>query len=213
MLQEEVEDLGHDELSGDLEKVHTAGRHLLSLINDILDLSKIEAGKMELHLETFSVRSMLQNVIDTARPLVKKNHNTCVLEIQDDLGEMRSDLTKVRQILLNLLSNASKFTKDGTITLAVETDGRGQGQSIAFRVTDTGLGMTSEQMDKLFEAFTQAESSTSARYGGTGLGLAITQRFCHMMGGDVQVVSKPGEGSTFTIRLPLEIDGKHTASN
>jgi signal transduction histidine kinase len=149
---------------------------------------------------------MLENVIDTARPLVEKNRNAFVLEIFDDPGEMHADITKVRQMLLNLLSNASKFTEDGTITVAVENDGRGQGQSIVFRVTDTGLGMTPEQMDKLFEAFSQAESSTSAKYGGTGLGLAITRRFCHMMGGDVQVESKPGEGSTFTIRLPQHID-------
>jgi len=211
MLQEEVEELGHDEISGDLEKVHTAGRHLLALINDILDLSKIEAGKMELHLETFSVQSMLENVIDTARPLVEKNRNAFVLEILDDPGEMHADITKVRQMLLNLLSNASKFTEDGTITVEVESHGRGQGRSIVFRVTDTGLGMTPEQMDKLFEAFSQAESSTSAKYGGTGLGLAITRRFCHMMGGDVQVESKPGGGSTFTIRLPQHIDGNTQA--
>ncbi len=206
MIQEEVEELGHDEISKDLQKVHTAGRHLLSLINDILDLSKIEAGKMEFHIETFSVHSMIQNVLDTTEPLVKTNRNTRVLEMPDDLGDMRSDLTKVRQMLLNLMSNACKFTEDGTITLTVEPDEHAQGRFIVFSISDTGLGMTPEQMANLFEEFTQADSSTSARFGGTGLGLAITRRFCHMMGGDVQVKSKPGEGSTFSIRLPQSID-------
>lgn len=206
MIQEEVEDLGHDEISQDLQKVHTAGRHLLSLINDILDLSKIEAGKMEFHIESFAVDQMLNDVIDTTRPLVEKNRNTCVLEIPDGLGEMRTDLIKVRQMLLNLMSNACKFTEEGTITLTVDKDGRGKDHTLVFSVADTGLGMTPEQMGSLFEEFTQADSSTSARFGGTGLGLAITRRFCHMMGGDVQVESAPGVGSTFSIRLPQNID-------
>ncbi len=212
MLQEEVEELGLDQLSGDLEKVHTAGRHLLSLINDILDLSKIEAGKMELHLETFDIAEMLNEVVDTARPLVEKNGNTFAVSRPDSLGEMHSDLSKVRQILLNLLSNASKFTSDGTVTLEVESDGRGQGASMVFRVSDSGIGMTPEQMDKLFEAFSQAETSTSATYGGTGLGLAITRRFCYLMRGDVQVESHPGTGSTFTIRLPRQVQAKSTST-
>ena len=206
LLHEEAEDTGQTELVSDLEKIHTAGKHLLSLINDVLDLSKIEAGKMDLHIETFAVRSMLDNVIDTTRPLVEKNRNTFALDIPEDLGDMRSDMTKVRQMLLNLLSNASKFTENGTITLTVERDGRGETESITFQVADSGLGMTPEQMDKLFEAFTQADTSTSSKFGGTGLGLAITRRFCHMMGGDVQVGSQIGEGSAFTIRLPIHID-------
>ncbi len=207
MLQEEVEDLGHAELSGDLQRIHTAGRHLLSLINDILDLSKIEAGKMELYLETFEVASMVDDVVTTVRPLVGVNSNRLEVNCAPGLGRMHSDLTKVRQMLLNLLSNACKFTEDGTITLAVdrETDDAGR-DFIAFRVSDTGIGMTPEQMDRLFEAFSQAEASTTSKYGGTGLGLAITRRFCQMMGGDVQAESEPGTGSIFTIRLPRQTE-------
>jgi signal transduction histidine kinase len=206
MLQEEVQDLGHLELTDDLEKIRTAGRHLLSLINDILDLSKIEAGKMELHLESFDVRAMIDDVLTTARPLVQKNGNE--LQVRTDpaeLGSMYSDLTKVRQMLLNLLSNASKFTEGGTIGLTVERRRAGANGPImmSFSVSDTGIGMTPEQMDKLFEAFSQAEASTTSKYGGTGLGLAITKHFCEMMGGDVSVESAAGEGSTFTIQLPV----------
>jgi signal transduction histidine kinase len=167
---------------------------------------------MELHLETFDIAEMLNEVVDTARPLVEKNGNTFAVSRPDSLGEMHSDLSKVRQILLNLLSNASKFTSDGTVTLEVESDGRGQGASMVFRVSDSGIGMTPEQMDKLFEAFTQAETSTSATYGGTGLGLAITRRFCYLMRGDVQVESHPGAGSTFTIRLPRQVQAKSTST-
>ncbi len=205
MLQEEVEDLGHGELGGDLQKIHTAGRHLLSLINNVLDLSKIEAGKMELHLETFDINEMLDDVVTTVRPLVDKNANRLEVRRADQLGSMRADLTKIRQMLLNLLSNSCKFTEGGVITLEA---GRENGDSIGFSVTDTGIGMTPEQMDKLFEAFSQAEASTTSKYGGTGLGLAITRRFCHMMGGDVQVESSPGKGSTFTIRLPAAVEAR-----
>lgn len=204
MLQEEVEDLGHESLSSDLAKIHTAGRHLLSLINDVLDLSKIEAGKMELFAETFEVGAMVREVVTTAEPLVQKNANRFEVRIPDDLGTMHSDLTKVRQMLLNLISNASKFTDHGTITLAVART-NGEAEMVTFAVTDTGIGMTAEQMERLFEAFSQAEASTTSRYGGTGLGLAITRRFCHMMGGDVLVESEPDRGSTFTIRLPAEL--------
>ncbi|NIR42846.1 MAG: GAF domain-containing protein [Gemmatimonadetes bacterium] len=204
MLQEEVQDLGHLELTDDLEKIRTAGRHLLSLINDILDLSKIEAGKMELHLESFDVRAMIEDVTTTARPLVEKNRNQLQVRTDPELGSMYSDLTKVRQMLLNLLSNASKFTEGGTIELTVERTSESNGPTMmSFSVSDTGIGMTPEQMDKLFEAFSQAEASTTSKYGGTGLGLAITRHFCEMMGGDVHVESGPGQGSTFTIELPV----------
>jgi len=205
MLQEEVEDLGHAEFGGDLQKIHTAGRHLLSLINNVLDLSKIEAGRMELHLEDFDTSAMLDDVVTTVRPLVDKNSNRLEVGTADGLGSMHADLTKVRQMLLNLLSNACKFTENGAITLRAargENDGR---EIVTFSVTDTGIGMTPEQADRLFEAFSQAEASTTSKYGGTGLGLAITRKFCNMMGGDVQVVSAPGEGSTFTIRLPAAV--------
>jgi PAS domain S-box-containing protein len=206
MLQEDVEDLGHGELGADLEKVQTAGRHLLSLINDVLDLSKIEAGKMEFFAETFDINEMIEDVSTTATPLVRKNSNEFRLYIPDDLGTMRSDLTKVRQMLLNLLSNASKFTEQGTITLAVERDRSEQDATVTFRVTDTGIGMTPEQMDRLFEAFAQAEAATTSKYGGTGLGLAITRKFCRMMGGDVRADSTAGEGSVFTIALPVHVE-------
>ena len=220
MLQEEVADLGQRALAPDLEKIHTAGRHLLSLINDILDLSKIEAGKTELFLETFDASAMLGEVATTVQPLVEKNGNRLVIEAAG-LGTMRADLTKVRQVLLNLLSNACKFTERGTVTLAAgrepggdgagspaaggDRSASGDGDWMVFRVTDSGIGMTPAQLAKLFEAFAQAEASTSRRYGGTGLGLAISRRFCQLMGGDITVSSRPGEGSTFTVRIPATV--------
>jgi PAS domain S-box-containing protein len=209
MLQEEIEEIGHAELGSDLQKIHTAGRHLLSLINDVLDLSKIEAGKMELHLQTFDVRSMVDDVLTTVHPLVEKNGNRLEVRASVQLGSMHSDLTKARQMLLNLLSNACKFTERGTIRLSVEREpgsGRAGGDTLVFSVSDTGIGMTPEQMDRLFEAFSQADAATASRYGGTGLGLAITKRFCQMMGGSVQAESQPGNGSVFTIRLPARLD-------
>ena len=146
-----------------LQRIQDSAQRIVKLVTGFLDASKVEAGKMELQLETFHVAEMLNQVADTARPLDQKNGNTFAVSRPDSLGEMHSDLSKVRQILLNLLSNASKFTSDGTVTLEVESDGRGQGASMVFRVSDSGIGMTPEQMDKLFEAFTQAETSTSAR--------------------------------------------------
>jgi signal transduction histidine kinase len=194
-----------------LQKIHTAGRHLLSLINNVLDLSKIEAGRMELHLEDFDTNAMLDDVVTTVRPLVDKNSNRLQIERPDSLGSMRADLTKVRQMLLNLLSNACKFTENGAITLTAERGEDSGREMVTFAVTDTGIGMTPEQMERLFEAFSQADASTTSKYGGTGLGLAITRRFCDMMGGDVQVVSAPGEGSTFTIRLPAAVEAAPAA--
>ncbi len=205
MLQEDAEDLGQEDFVSDLRKIHGAGRHLLGLINDILDLSKIEAGKMGLYLETFDIAPMIQNVVDTITPLVEKNANTLEVHCADDLGAMRADLTKVRQALFNLLSNASKFTERGTIALGANREMVDGAAWIKFRVSDTGIGMTPEQMGKLFEAFTQVEASTTRKYGGTGLGLAISQKFCQMMGGDVTVESALGQGSTFTILLPAQV--------
>jgi PAS domain S-box-containing protein len=202
MLQEEVEELGQPLLTEDLGKITAAGRHLLRLINDVLDLSKIEAGKMELHLETFDIQEMLEDVLNTVRPLVSRNDNLFETDIPADLGTMRGDLTKVRQMLLNLISNSAKFTTGGRIGLSVA---REEEDTIVFRVRDTGIGMTDGQLGRLFEAFSQAESATSATYGGTGLGLAITKRFSRMMGGDVTVESTPGKGSIFTIRLPAHV--------
>ena len=207
MVQEQVEEMGQPELASDLTKIRTAGRHLLTLINDILDLSKIEAGKMELYLETFDLGALLDEVATTVRPLVEKNANRLVVERPPQPGTMHADLTKVRQMLLNLLSNACKFTERGTITLALtrEQESMGGPEVVVFSVGDSGIGMSPQQMDRLFEAFSQAEASTTSKYGGTGLGLAITKRFGHMMGGDVTVQSQPGHGSTFTIRLPATV--------
>jgi PAS domain S-box-containing protein len=201
MLQEQAEEEGHPGYVPDLAKIHSAGKHLLAVINDILDLSKIEAGKMELYLESFELRPVLDDVATTVRPLVEQHGNRFELHAPADLGAMRADATRVRQVLLNLLSNASKFTDHGLIHLAVERDGT----EVLFRVRDTGIGMTPEQLEKLFQAFTQAEASTASKYGGTGLGLAISRRFCQMMGGDVTVESTPGAGSTFTVRLPINV--------
>jgi PAS domain S-box-containing protein len=202
MVQEEAEDLGAQGLAADVTRIRTAGRHLLALINDILDLSKIEAGKMELHVETFDLPTLVDEILATAQPLIEKNANRLELVCPPHIGTMHADLTKVRQMVLNLLSNAAKFTDHGTITLIADRESGPDGDAIVLRVCDSGIGMTPAQMDRLFEAFSQADAATAAKYGGTGLGLTITKHFAQMMGGDVTVESRPGEGSTFTIRLP-----------
>jgi PAS domain S-box-containing protein len=206
MLQEEAGDLGAADLLPDLAKIHTAGRHLLDLINDILDLSKIEAGRMELFRETFDVCSAAREVVDTAMPLVQKNGNELILECGENVGSMHADLTKLRQVLLNLLSNASKFTGNGSIRLDVERRGGGSSERMIFRVSDTGIGMEPDNVERLFEPFEQADASTSRRFGGTGLGLALSRRFCRLMGGDLTATSAPGEGSVFTIDLPVNAE-------
>ena len=205
MLQEEAGELGAAELLPDLAKIHTAGRHLLDLINDVLDLSKIEAGRMELYRETFDVCSAARDVVDTALPLAQKNGNELVLNCPEDAGSMHADLTKLRQSLLNLLSNASKFTQNGTIRLDIEPRTGRSGDRILFRVSDTGIGIEPENVERLFEPFEQADASTSRRFGGTGLGLALSRRFCRLMGGDLTATSTPGEGSVFTIEMPLNV--------
>ncbi len=205
MLEEEAGERGHAEYVPDLQKIRSAGRHLLALINDVLDLSKIEAGKMELHLETFELLPALDAVAATVAPLIEKNGNTLRLELGDDLGAMRADVTRVRQVLFNLLSNASKFTERGTITLLAAREHAPAGDTLCFTVQDTGIGMTPEQLGRLFQAFSQAEASTSSKYGGTGLGLAISKMFCEMMGGDIAVSSTPGAGTAFTVRLPAQV--------
>jgi PAS domain S-box-containing protein len=207
MLAEEARDTGQDAFVPDLEKIQKAGNHLLGLINTVLDLSKIEAGKMDLYLETFGLSGMLRDVVATIQPLVQQKGNRLLLEEEGDLGTMHADVTKVRQALFNLLSNASKFTEQGTITLAVAREAVDGAGWITFRVADTGIGMTSEQLANLFQAFTQADASTTRKYGGTGLGLVITRRFCQMMGGDVTVESAVGQGTAFTIRLPATVGG------
>jgi len=201
MLQEEAEEEGLDSFTPDLQKIQNAGKHLLSLINDILDLSKIEAGKMELYLEDFDISKTVQDVAGTVQTLVAKKSNRLEVTCPPEIGMMRGDLTKVRQSLFNLLSNAAKFTENGTVSLNVH---REDGFYV-FDVQDTGIGMTAEQISGLFEAFSQADASTTRKYGGTGLGLAITRRFCRMMGGDAAVQSTPGAGSTFTMRLPVSV--------
>jgi PAS domain S-box-containing protein len=212
ILQEDAEEAGQEDFIPDLEEIHTAGKHLLALINDILDLSKIEAGKMELYLESFQVDELLRGVTSIVQPLMDKNGNTLVVETSDDLGTMHADQTKVRQTLLNLLSNAAKFTDHGTVTLDVRREARDAGDWLTFRVIDSGIGMTAEQMERLFQAFSQADASTTRKYGGTGLGLAISRRFCQMMGGDVTVASDYGHGSTFTIELPAAVEEPKTAT-
>ena len=201
MLQEQVEEEGSAQYVSDLVKIRSAGRHLLSLINDVLDLSKIEAGKMELFLEEFTVRDMARDVTTTVQPLIVKNGNKLVTEIDGSVSTARADVTKMRQVLFNLLSNASKFTERGEIRLAIRRDG----DDIIYEVSDSGIGMTPEQSAKLFEAFAQADSSTSKKFGGTGLGLAISRQFCRLMGGDITVASAPGEGSTFTVHVPVQV--------
>jgi CheY-like chemotaxis protein len=205
MLEEESQDLGQEHFIPDLQKIQGAGKHLMSLINNILDLSKIEAGKMDLYLEEFDIRQMLQEIVATIKPLIDKNGNTLQFRPAADIGAMTADLTKVRQTLFNLISNAGKFTERGTITLSVDRDGEPGEEWIHFQVADTGIGMSADQTGRLFQAFTQADTSTTRKYGGTGLGLAISQKFCHMMGGDISVESVLGQGSTFTVRLPAQV--------
>ncbi|MFQ5743596.1 MAG: response regulator [Acidobacteriota bacterium] len=202
LLAEEAEDLGQEEFLPDLEKIRSAGKHLLALINDILDLSKIEAGKIELDLTTFDLANTIEDVVTTVRPLVDKNSNELRIGRLDNLGTIHSDETKVRQVLFNLLSNASKFTQRGTITLTVSRDTADGEERLAFRVADTGVGMDEEQLEKVFEAFSQADSTITRKYGGTGLGLAISRKFCRMLGGDIKVSSEAGKGSVFTVGLP-----------
>ncbi len=206
MLQQQAEDLGQQDTIPDLEKIHSAGKHLQTLIDDILDLSKIEAGKMELFVEPFDVSGLVHDVVTTIKPLVDKNTNTFQVSCADDIGYMRADMMRVRQVLFNLLSNACKFTERGSVSLQVSRQSDGGTDRVQFRVTDTGIGMSPDQMEKLFREFSQVDASTTRKYGGTGLGLAISQQFCRMMGGDILVESVEGKGSTFVCRLPAKVD-------
>jgi signal transduction histidine kinase len=203
MLQEEAAELGQETLMPDLDKINGAGKHLLSLINDILDLSKVEAGKMTLFAEEFDISKLIREVESTVQPLVSKNKNQLAVNCPPDLGKMRTDQTKLRQVLFNLLSNASKFTEQGTIGLDVSILQReAEPPMFRFAIRDTGIGMTPEQLAKLFQPFTQADAGTSRKYGGTGLGLALSRKFCELMGGTLEVQSEPGVGSVFTVTLP-----------
>ncbi len=212
ILIEDAQDKGQEEFIPDLEKIHASGNHLLSLINNILDLSKIEAGKMDLFLESFGISRVIEDVVSTIRPLVEKNANALQVHCADDLGAMHADLTKVRQSLFNLLSNACKFTEHGTITLDASRQSIGGVDWITFSVSDTGIGMAPDQMEKLFQPFVQGDASTSRKFGGTGLGMTITHRFCEMMGGEITAKSEPGGGTTFTIRLPARVQVKSSVA-
>ena len=210
MLREDAEAAKQD--TEPLDRVLGAGRHLLALINDILDLSKIEAGRMELHLESFALAPLIDGVIKTVEPLAAKNGNQVAVHCDAEIGTMHADEMRLRQALLNLMSNANKFTTRGTITIDAGQQQENGRDWITVAVADTGIGMTPDQMGKLFQEFSQASSTTASKYGGTGLGLAISRRFCQMMGGDITVASEPGRGSTFTIRLPRIVDApKETA--
>jgi hypothetical protein len=213
MLQEEASEAGVESFVVDLGKIQAAGKHLLALINDVLDLSKIEAGRMEFAPETFEVREMVEAIATTVRPLVGKNHNEMTVRIAGDVGAMHADLTRVRQVLLNLLSNAAKFADHGTIDLEVQRHADHPMDWLTFRVADTGIGMTPEQMTRLFETFSQADATTARRFGGTGLGLAISRRICQRMGGDITVESTFAKGSTFTVRLPSAAGAASATTN
>jgi signal transduction histidine kinase len=222
LLKMRIVDRGLPDFAADLDRIRSAGNHLLVLISDILDLSKIEAGRLELYLETFDVPALVHYAASTVRPQVERNANALEVHCPDDLGKMRADMTRVQQILFNLLSNAAKFTEHGLITLRVRavnderrtmngdepssSDGVAHRSSfIVFEVEDTGIGMTDEQMHGLFTDFMQADASTTRKYGGTGLGLALSARFCRMMGGELTVESQIGKGSVFTVRLPAVV--------
>ncbi|MDZ8235767.1 MAG: ATP-binding protein [Nostoc sp. ChiQUE01a] len=211
LLEDDATDLGlSPDFITDLETINSAGKHLLHLINEILDLSKIEAGKMTLYPETFEIATLIHNVVLTVKPAIEKNANVLEVDLDEQLGTMYADQTRMRQVLLNLLSNAGKFTTNGKVTLTVrreKDDFRLEAPlgSITFTVRDTGIGMSHRQQQQLFQPFTQGDTSTTKRYGGTGLGLAISRHFCQMMGGEIIVNSQSGVGSTFTIRLPMTV--------
>lgn len=212
MLQEEAEELGESLFAADLDKIRKAGNHLLALINDILDISKIEAGKMDLYLEKCSLQDLIHDVMTTIRPLVENNGNRIETRCNEE-GDIFVDVTKIRQVLINLLSNANKFTKTGSIQFEVYMESRSEVNGYVFQVKDTGIGMTAEQLDKLFQPFMQADASTTRKYGGTGLGLAISQRFIHLMGGDIRVESEFGIGTTFSCWLPVAAEETKESAN
>jgi GAF domain-containing protein/CheY-like chemotaxis protein len=212
MLLEDARDFKRGEEVEPLERVLHAAQHLLALINGILDLSKIEAGRMELQLESFPLAPLIEDVVRTIEPMAAKSRNRIVVDCAPEFGVIHADQTRFRQTLLNLVSNANKFTEDGVVTIAVRPQRLYGGDGISVAVTDTGIGMTQEQMGRLFQEFSQADASTTRKYGGTGLGLAISRHFCRMMGGDIAVESRLGEGSTFTIRLPRIVESKNTGA-
>lgn len=215
ILLEDAQDLGYQDFVHDIDNIHTAGKHLLTIINDILDLSKIEAGKMEVHLESFNIMTLIENVVATIQPLIEKNNNTLEIICKDNKEPIVADPNKMRQVILNLLSNAAKFTENGKISLMVKVVNNDEyfisqnpnfnpeNKLLVLSVTDTGIGISPEQMNSLFQPFTQADNSTTRKYGGTGLGLAISRHFCKMMGGDIAVLSEVNQGSIFTVKVPF----------
>jgi len=207
MLMEDARDVGQDDFIPDLKKINQAGSHLLSLINDVLDLSKIESGRMEVFAEDIDVGALIDQVAGTAQPLMTRNNNKFKIERGEQLGNAHQDITKLRQSLLNMLSNAAKFTHEGTITLRTERKSQADGEWLMFSVNDTGIGIPADKLEHVFEEFSQADTSTTRNYGGTGLGLPISRRFCQMLGGDLTVRSSAGEGSTFTMRVPVRLPG------
>ena len=216
LLKEDALELNYSDFVPDLEAIYTSGIHLLSLINDILDISKIEAGEISLYLETFDLPTLIDDIVTTTQPMIEKNGNTLVVNYDPNLGTIHADPTKVRQVLLNLLSNAAKFTEQGIVTLEISRKQKSKltpakqpmnSSFIIFRVTDTGIGMTPNQLKQIFKAFTQADASTTRRYGGTGLGLTISRYLCQMMGGKITVSSQLGQGSTVTVHLPAQVIG------
>jgi signal transduction histidine kinase/CheY-like chemotaxis protein len=207
MLMEEAEDIGQEDFIPDLKKINQAGNHLLALINDVLDLSKIESGKMEAFAETIELDGLIDEVTSTVQPLMEKNNNRLSVERGEQLGYAHQDLTKLRQALFNLLSNAAKFTHEGTVTLHVDRIRQAGESWLTFEVSDTGIGIAEDKIEHVFQEFTQADGSTTRDYGGTGLGLSISRRFCELLGGDLNVRSQPGEGSAFTIRIPVNLPG------
>jgi signal transduction histidine kinase len=215
LLREEADDLaeGGEVFIPDLEKIQSAGKHLLNLINDVLDISKIEAGKMDVYIENFDIAEMLTDVTNTITPLIENNANEFIPSLDTDLGSMNSDITKIRQMLFNLLSNAAKFTSGGSITLAASRKEGPGGEQIILGVTDTGIGMSPDQIEKLFQPFSQADASTTREYGGTGLGLAISQHYCNMLGGNISVESSKGSGTTFVVSLPANAKSKDIGKN
>jgi CheY-like chemotaxis protein/two-component sensor histidine kinase len=212
MLREDAEDDDLDDYLEPLDRIHGASKHLLNLINDVLDLSKIEAGKVELYNERFSLPALLEEVTETSRTLVEQNNNQLTLNIEDGIGFVNADITRTKQIVLNLISNAAKFCKDGEISITVKSKKKNEDELIEIYVKDAGIGMTQEQMDKLFHAFTQADASTTRKYGGTGLGLTIVQNLAKLMGGDVSVSSEMGKGTTFSVSF-LNVEKSDSEEN
>ena len=213
MMEEELEDVGQREVLADLNKIKSNARHLLSLINDVLDLSKVEANRMDTFAEDVNVSALVEEAAGTVGALVAQKHNRLVVEVAPDVGAMHTDVVKLRQCLFNLMSNASKFTEHGTVTLHVHREGEMDEACLVFRVADTGIGMTAEQLGRLFQRFTQADESTTRKFGGTGLGLALTRGFAHLLGGSISVESTFGEGTAFTLRLPASMPEQRTSGD